>query len=254
MSGWETNGFLDAVDIVSSQDMINIKAKINQLENSMPGQKFPPQTNSLHFQHRFLAELAIHPNVLNIMRYILGPDLVLIGTSIVTKYPQVEAGTSYVGYHQDLKYWGITPLISAAAWIALDLANSETASMQFLPGSHKNGLMEHGKGEEGNLLQDNQHIHLDEKQQELLVQSNLKPGQASFHNGLLVHGSHPNYSSQRRSGLVAMYTTPEVTFSKMDYDNEYEEDFRVPVLVEGKDKFGNINYVKEAKEMLEDAN
>ena len=33
----------------------------------------------------------------------------------------------YVGAHQDLKFWGITPLVEATAWVAIDRCQLGTA-------------------------------------------------------------------------------------------------------------------------------
>merc|ERR1719348_1185245 len=119
---------------------------------------------------------------------LLGPNLVLLSANIFAKYPTKEAGQKYVGAHQDLKYWGITPFIEATAWLAIDQAGPHNGSMMFLPGSHTQGLLEHQKGvRENNVLKDNQDIHLTSEQKEALVQSDLLPGQASIHHGLTVH-------------------------------------------------------------------
>ena len=39
----------------------------------------------------------------------------------------------------------------------------------------------------------------------------------------------------------------------MDYDTEYEDDWRKPVLVTGTDKFGRIDYYKTVDVMMEEA-
>ncbi len=77
------------------------------------------------------------------LQQVLGEDLVLIGTSIFSKYPagagtgagagEEEAleqdGAAFVGWHQDLKYWGLSSPVEGEGeeqvkevnvWIAVD--------------------------------------------------------------------------------------------------------------------------------------
>ena len=72
-----------------------------------------------------------------------------------------QEGPAFVGYHQDMKYWGMDPKISVTAWIAVDPAGPSNGSMVFLPGSHTAGLQDHGTTDcENNILQGSQHIFL----------------------------------------------------------------------------------------------
>ena len=61
-----------------------------------------------------MADLCIHPRIIDLMKKILGPNIVLLSSTIFTKYPPNENQKSknfagdFVGWHQDLKYWGTT--------------------------------------------------------------------------------------------------------------------------------------------------
>ena len=61
-----------------------------------------------------MADLCIHPRIIDLMKKILGPNIVLLSSTIFTKYPPNENEKSenfagdFVGWHQDLKYWGTT--------------------------------------------------------------------------------------------------------------------------------------------------
>ena len=63
---------------------------------------------------RWMADLCIHPKIIDVMKKILGPNIVLLSSTIFTKYPPNENQKSknfagdFVGWHQDLKYWGTT--------------------------------------------------------------------------------------------------------------------------------------------------
>ena len=133
--------------------MASIKNLVDNLQEEHPGGMFPGQLNIPHFSHHSLAKLCLNTILLDTMELLLGPNLVLLSANIFAKYPTKVAGEKYVGAHQDLKYWGITPFIEATAWLAIDTAGPHNGSMMFLPGSHRQGLIEHQKGvRENNVL------------------------------------------------------------------------------------------------------
>merc|ERR550519_1042021 len=117
----------------------------------------PGQLNIPHFYNKDLSKICLNTSLLDTMEQLLGSNLVLLSSSILVKYPTKFAGARFVGAHQDLKYWGISPLIAATAWIAIDEAGPYNGSMMFVPGSHKYGLVDHQKAsDDNNILQDNQ--------------------------------------------------------------------------------------------------
>ena len=65
-----------------------------------------------------MADLCIHPKIIDVMKKILGPNIVLLSSTIFTKYPPNKQEKSenfagdFVGWHQDLKYWGSATIFS----------------------------------------------------------------------------------------------------------------------------------------------
>ena len=57
-----------------------------------------------------------HPRVLDAVESIVGPDILVWGTSFFIKEPR---NRSFVSWHQDLTYWGLDPADIVTAWIAL---------------------------------------------------------------------------------------------------------------------------------------
>ena len=56
--------------------------------------------------------------------------------------------------------------------------------MQFIDGSHKEGFFEHVQSvKEGNVLNENQDMIVSEKWQKKIFQTQLLPGQCTFHDG-----------------------------------------------------------------------
>jgi ectoine hydroxylase-related dioxygenase (phytanoyl-CoA dioxygenase family) len=87
--------------------------------------------------------------------------------------------------------------------------------MRMIPGSHRLGRQHHILGEEddNNVLYQSQRVaDVDESK---AVAAELKPGQASFHHGWLLHASSPNLGTDRRIGLNIQYIAPHVRQTKL---------------------------------------
>jgi ectoine hydroxylase-related dioxygenase (phytanoyl-CoA dioxygenase family) len=180
-------------------------------------------------EHEFIWKAATHPEILDAVEAVYGPDLVCLATHIFCKYPTADMrNDAFVAWHQDATYWGFQPPNVVTAWLAIDDSDGDNGAMMIIPGSHKTGLMEHGKSDrEGNTS------HFDES---TAVTLELKAGQISLHHGLVVHGSLPNYSNRRRCGMTLRYSTPAVKYIPSD-----AQLFKWNmVLVRGEDRFENL--------------
>lgn len=108
-----------------------------------------------------------------------------------------------VAWHQDYSYWTRTkPIAHLTCWCGLDDATKENGCLQYIPGSHKWGLMPKPviAGElEGikDFLNDDQ-----KKQFERPRFAELKAGEAVFHHPLTLHGSGANTSPRPRRAFV----------------------------------------------------
>ncbi len=158
-----------------------------------------------HLVMRAVDDMVRHPHVLDVVRQLLGDNLIVWDSDVFIK----EAHSpGYVSWHQDLRYWGVDSHDAVTAWIALTDATGEMGCMRFLPGSHKTGLVDHDDtfGTD-NLLTRGQNVRweIDESETRL---GELKAGEMSVHHGLTMHASEPNRSAARRVGLVVRFATP----------------------------------------------
>ena len=108
-----------------------------------------------------------------------------------------------MAWHQDYSYWTRTkPVAHLTCWCGLDEANKENGCLQYIPGSHKWGLLPKPviAGElEG--IKD----FLNEEQKEQFSHprfAEVKAGEAVFHHSLTLHGSGANKSSKPRRAFV----------------------------------------------------
>lgn len=107
-----------------------------------------------------------------------------------------------VAWHQDYSYWIRTvPMQHLTCWIGLDDATTENGCLNYIPGSHRWGLLERLElgGEMDALFE-----QLSDEQQAQIkpVPMELKKGHACFHHPLMIHGSYANQSDRSRRAMV----------------------------------------------------
>jgi non-haem Fe2+, alpha-ketoglutarate-dependent halogenase len=153
-----------------------------------------------------LHDLARTPAILDVVEDILGPNVICWATHFFCKMPGDDKGVSW---HQDCSYWPLTPSKTVTVWLAIDDADRDNGCMQVIPGTHLNGHLPFRES--------------DEEERNVLTQTieratrfgrpvdvELKAGEFSLHSDLLIHGSLPNQSKRRRTGLTLRYCPPDV--------------------------------------------
>ena len=149
----------------------------------------------------FLAT-ARHPQILDMLEQLLGPDLILWITRVLCK---PAAKGREVPWHQDGEYWPMRPLATCSVWIALDPVSTANGCMRFIPGSHRQQeLYRHHVSNRDNLVL-NLELDQDQFDEAKAVNVELEPGQMSLHDVRLIHGSLANVSGQRRAALIMRY-------------------------------------------------
>jgi hypothetical protein len=188
-----------------------------------------------------LVGFAQHPELLDIVEQIIGPDLILWGSQVFSK----PAGDGMaIPWHQDGQYWPMRPLATVTVWIAVDAATTENGCLRVIPGTHESGLMPHESTDQLGLAL-NQGVAkgvLDERE---AIDIELEPGQISLHHAMLVHGSNANRSAKRRCGYAIRYMPATSHFDRTipptRIANNQVIDFsqRPLWLVRGRDRAGN---------------
>ena len=93
-----------------------------------------------HLLFTWANELARHPKILDAVEDVIGPDILCWSTTFFTK----EAHSpSFVSWHQDATYWGLSTNDVITAWVAFADAPVESGAMKFWPGSHLKNQIEH---------------------------------------------------------------------------------------------------------------
>ena len=147
-------------------------------------------------------ELVHDTQILDYVESLIGPDILCYMTNLFIKEAHSK---SYVSMHQDAAYWGVDADDVVTAWVALSPAKAESGVMKVEPGSHKRLLPQENTYAKDNLLSRGQEIHVDNLNKENQVYMELEPGEMSLHHYMLVHGSDPNTTDDRRIGFAIRY-------------------------------------------------
>lgn len=227
--GYGRDGFIAPVRVMSAEDAAAFRKRFEAYEAQFDGWYEMSKGQKLHLLQTWMAELAGHEKIVDAVEDVMGPDVMVWGTSLFIK----DAGTEdYVSWHQDSTYWGLSKPDVVTAWVALSPANKVSGCMKMMPGTHTWDQVEHTDTLAAhNLLTRGQEIavEVDESQS---VLAELKPGEISLHNIRTVHGSEPNRSDHRRIGVAIRFIAPHVKQVNADGDSAW--------LVRGEDKYGHF--------------
>jgi len=186
---------------------------------------------------------ASHAAILDMVTQLVGPDLILWITRILCK----PAGDGQeVPWHQDGQYWPIRPLGTCSVWVALDPVDRGNGCMRFIPESHRRDtLYRHRVSSRENLVLD-QEVLPEEFDEELAVDVELQPGQMSFHDVRMIHGSLANTSDRRRAGLILRYFPATSHFDRATANTPNAQGFAVTdqplILMRGVDRSGRNDF------------
>lgn len=222
------DGYLFPIRVMSAEDAAGYRFALEGYERQTGGPIAGNLRHKTHLLFTWASEIAHNPAVLDAVESILGPDILLWGSSFFIKEPQT---TAYVSWHQDGTYWGLDGPDVVTAWIALADAPVESGAMRFWPGSHLKSQIPHNDTfAEDNLLSRGQEIAVEVPDDEG-VDVPLKAGEMSLHHVLLVHGSKPNRSNDRRIGFALRYIPTSLAQTKTK-DHA--------TLVRGRDAYGHF--------------
>lgn len=232
---YRSDGFYFPLEVMTEDEAAAYLRQLQALQHKAAGEKLGNK-NQLNFPHvifRFAHEIARTAKVLDAVEAIIGPDILLWGSTFFVKPPRSQ---SYVSWHQDLRYWGLEDHEAmVSGWLALSPVSTANGCMRFLAGSHKAALLAHRDSFAGdNFLTRGQEaaIEIDEA---ATRQVELRPGEMSLHHGRLLHASAPNASGEWRIGYVMNFIAPS------NRQVVAARDFAM--LLRGRDRFGHFEPV-----------
>ncbi len=229
---YERDGYCFPFDAMTSNQAGQYRHQLESIEARARQENL---NQTIWFTHAnfvlpFVDEMTRLPAVLEPVKAILGPNLLVWNASFFIKEPNTPG---FVSWHQDLTYWGLNGADEITAWIALSPATMRSGCMRFVPGSHTRDVVAHRDTfADANMLSRGQELAVDVHEEDA-VEVELKPGQMSLHHGHIFHASGANRSGDRRIGLAIRYITP--TMKQRAGEKTYAH------LVAGEDSIGNFN-------------
>lgn len=204
---YNAKGYVRRLEIYTPSEIADIRAYFDRLlEKTIASGGNSYSISTAHMKYGRVYDILTNPKTVDFVSDLLGDDVVAWGSHFFCKMP---GDGRAVAWHQDASYWPLTPSHAVTVWLAIDDADLENGCMKFIAGSHHSGHLTYRRStpEEHNVL--DQTVDNAESFGEIVV-DDLKAGQASIHNDLLLHGSEPNMSTRRRCALTLRYAAARV--------------------------------------------
>ena len=228
---YRRDGYVFPLTVLYAHEIPPLRARLEALEAGNGGRLKPSQRGKSHLLFKWLDDLIRDPRILDPVEQLIGPDILCWNTIFWIK----EAGSrSFVSWHQDSRYWGLSSDKVVSAWLALSDASIRAGCMRVMPGTHIGDTLAHRDGyHEDNMLTRGQEI-VDGVDEAAAVHMPLEAGQMSLHSYRLAHASGPNLSDDRRIGVSMHFMPPDTSQVVGEWDSA--------ALVRGADRFGHFEH------------
>jgi non-heme Fe2+,alpha-ketoglutarate-dependent halogenase len=201
------NGYLKGIRIFDQAESLENRRYFDELlARTLASGGTSYSISTAHLKYSRVYDLLTDRRIVAYVRDLLGENVIAWGSHFFCKMPH---DGKRVSWHQDASYWPLSPSKTATVWLAIDDADRENACMRFIPGTHHFGHLTYRltENDESNVL--NQSVENAEEFGEP-IDVELKAGEISIHNDLLLHGSEANNSDRRRCGLTLRYCAADV--------------------------------------------
>lgn len=203
---YRDRGIAFPFDAFSAQEAAEMRRKFEAAEARDGGALSPVSNRKPHLLMTWANDLIRDPRILDVVEDVLGPNILCWSSQFFAKNP---GDPSFISWHQDATYWGLSTADVLTVWLALSPSTPASGCMQVVPGSHKQQVEHRDTFDANNMLSRGQEIAVEVRKEDV-VDVVLQPGQFSMHNVLMFHGSEPNRSDDRRIGYAIRYIPTHV--------------------------------------------
>ncbi|MDR6555367.1 phytanoyl-CoA dioxygenase family protein [Paenibacillus qinlingensis] len=190
--------------------------------------------HDVHYHDSAFMRAVIHPNMVAVLRQIIGPNVQLHHSKMLVKPP--ENGAAFP-MHQDYPYFPHEKHTMLAASVHLDRADEENGCLRVIPGSHLAGSLPHIGSH---------YLNHKEYPIHLGTPCEAEAGDVLFFNYLTIHGSSSNKSSRTRRNVLFQYREAS------DFPTTQEHyDWGMGLMVSGENP--NFTKVKPNYKIIKDA-
>lgn len=139
----------------------------------------------------------------------------LIFDQILAKEPGASTPTLW---HQDTPYWPVAGRMIATLWLALDPVTLDTGAVEYVKGSHRDGIRYQAVSFDPNEIYTENLPPVPDiaaaRAQYDIVSFDMAPGDCTMHDGLTVHGAPGNRSpATRRRAYLTRWAGDDVTYN-----------------------------------------
>src|SRR5262245_39732855 len=126
-------GYAFPFDAIPAAEAASYVAKLDSYD-AILGEEAQKQLKiKAHVAAPWIVGLARNKNILDAVESLIGPDILLFGTSMFSKKAR---DARFVSWHQDAAYYGLDPQQEVTCWVGLTDADTENGCMRVIPGSH----------------------------------------------------------------------------------------------------------------------
>ena len=203
---YDRDGIVFPIRVLSAAEVSFFRNALDPLINTREGSV--KRLDRLHLSVDWARGLVTQPALLDSVQAILGDNILVYGTLVLSKPPH---DSSYASWHQDSFYSGLHLSPSTSAWIALTPSHQANGCMRVIAGSHKLGALTHINVDDPNLLNRRGERIAAVVDESRAVDVVLQPGEMSLHHSNIIHGSNPNTSNESRIGFIVRFVTDQFT-------------------------------------------
>jgi len=155
---------------------------------------------TVHLAERnpIIMDFVTRADMLAVATELISPDLCLYWDQAVYKQPEARRDFPW---HQDNGYGGVEPEEYLTCWLALEDTTIQNGCIWVIPGSHKQGVLQHTDTPIGKQV----YFGTDPG-----MPVELQKGGIVFFSSLLFHRSGPNISDTVRKGYIIQYAPTAV--------------------------------------------
>jgi phytanoyl-CoA hydroxylase len=156
--------------------------------------------DALHTHAAYFAQLAEQERFTSLSERLLDDAVVTKGAQMFGKAPKIGNETPA---HQDGYYFNLDPNEALTIWLPLDRTDEDNGCIRYIPGSHRRGLLPHGRGKVFGFSLGLLDYSDDDRAAEVAIRA--EPGDLIVHHCQIVHRADPNRSDRRRWALGLVY-------------------------------------------------
>ena len=226
---FKRDGYVHPIKVLDPAEAGALRRQLEAQEAKQGGHLEPGQRSKSHLLFKWLDDLIRDRRILDPVEQLIGPNILCWNTIFWIKDVGSE---SFVSWHQDTRYWGLSSDQVVTAWLALSPASIESGCMRVMPGTHRGEVLHHeDRYDPANMLTRGQEMTEGVDENEAIYMP-LEVGELSIHNYRLAHASGANSAPDRRIGISMHFMPTDTEQIVGNWDSA--------ALVRGTDSHGNF--------------